>query len=259
MQRTPSAHAPWGSVSGDCFTQFRGREAEVQAARAELQDLEPAMRDFHYGVILNIEPATLKSGIGTENVFSDHSVEADSSPCPRQSVDSENFDDNSSCDEPAAKKRHSENFDDNSCDEAAAKKRHYKKRAGTASTKQRTLRFQGSLVCQFALQRLYGIGNSLAQSLRNGGCSHRTGDKRQPKHEELGCFVCRFSSFFVFICFYQELGFSLLIKSCHRWPSVLVFFWFLYHTAAEGLPEAVVSMERVADEANIDGAGSIWT
>jgi hypothetical protein len=190
----------------------------VQAARAELQDLDPSMRDFHYGVILNIEPATLKSGIGTENVFSDHSVEADSPPCPRQSVDSENF-------------------DDNSCDEPAPKKRHYKKRARTASTKQRTLRFQGSLVCQFALQSLYGIGNSLAQSLRSGGCSHRAGDKRQPKHE--------------------ELGFSMLIKSCHRWPTVLIFFWFLYHTAAEGLPEAVVSMERVADEANVVGAGSI--
>jgi hypothetical protein len=168
------------------------------------------------GIILNIRQPELKSGTGCENMFSDNSgdEQADDSSSAR-SVQSEFCDDS---DEEAPKRRRT---------------RDYKKRAHRGTTK-RTLKFQGSLVCQWALQKLYGIGDSLAQTLRHGGSTYRRGDRRQPKH--------------------PELGFSMLVSACHRWPSVLMFFWFLYHTTAEGLPEAAVSMERLADVSKLESS-----
>jgi hypothetical protein len=46
---------------------------------------------------------------------------------------------------------------------------------------------------------------------------------------------------------HQHVGLSLLFQSWHKWPSVLMFFWYLYHSVAEGLPEAVIKMESIMD------------
>jgi len=46
---------------------------------------------------------------------------------------------------------------------------------------------------------------------------------------------------------HPQIGFSLLFQSWYKWPSVLLFFWYLYHSTAEGLPEAVIKMESLAD------------
>jgi hypothetical protein len=92
--------------------------------------------------------------------------------------------------------------------------------------------FLGSPVCQWALQKLYGIGDSTIQVLRGGGRTRRPGDRVEPKH--------------------KELGFSLLQKNHVLWPSVLGFFWMLYHTTAEGLPEGVVNMESLMDASKVD-------
>ena len=45
------------------------------------------------------------------------------------------------------------------------------------------------------------------------------------------------------------------ITSRVKWPTVLMFFWFVYHSVAEGLPEGIVKMECVYDRAQHDADG----
>jgi hypothetical protein len=217
--------------------QFHGKEADIEAARLELNGLEPAMRDVHIGIVLNLKAPDLQSRHSEAERF------ADSSDGEEFGDESEGQGDDSDVAGPAAKRARrprlesgSTQFGDDS-EEPECKPEHrraYKTRARTG-TIGRTNVFQGKLVCQWALQKLYGIGDALAQTLRHGGRSQRPGDRVQPKH--------------------PELGRSMLVKSYHRWPSVLMFFWILYHSVAEGLPEGIVKMERLHDSVELE-AGS---
>jgi hypothetical protein len=220
----------------DCLTQFREHGGDIRAARDELRSFEPAMREVHMGLILNLTPPQLQlmhssSSIGVGDVFLDEDV-SDSS--------ASQFGDDSDVEQARAKRgRACETegaFGDESDTELPQEKRArtYKARAHTG-TILRTKTFQGKRVCMWALQKLYGIGDSMAQTLRHGGRSQRPGDRKEPKH--------------------PDLGFSMLLKPCHVWPTVLMFFWLLYHSVAEGLPEGVVQMERLADSAHTAGDG----
>ena len=102
----------------------------------------------------------------------------------------------------------------------------------------RTKTFAGRTVCEHACARLFGVGFSRLQRVREGRSDGRT--DKHPKH---------------------PLGYSLKINVRHKWYRVLQFFWILYHSVAEGLPNrlevrASQSEGRLLDSSGEDGEPS---
>jgi len=207
--------------AGDCLTQFSDRPDLVESARRDLAALEPSLRDVHLAILLNTE-SSLAHPTYLRPVL-DVTAHTDG-------TDSEKFSDGSSAAAPSGGQSSTIVWRDASDSDAAEplckKARSYKSR-GTPGHKMPTRDFFGATVCQWALQKLMGIGDSLAQTLRHGGESRRP--FVEPKH--------------------PDLNMSLVLKGCTRWPSVVQFFWLLYHSVAEGLPEATIRMESILDSA----------
>eukprot|EP00972_Heterocapsa_arctica_P006777 990791-Heterocapsa_arctica.AAC.1 len=50
------------------------------------------------------------------------------------------------------------------------------------------------------------------------------------------------------------MGFSMKVNKQHKWYRILAFFWLIYHSVAEGLPDRLKtalhnsSCDRVADD-----------
>jgi len=89
-------------------------------------------------------------------------------------------------------------------------KRQYRKRQGC---KKNSHLFAGSVVCMFALQALLGIGSGYIQMIRHGQNRLTRKEVRHP-----------------------TLGYSLILKQWYKWPAVLGYLWYLYHSVAEGMP-----------------------
>lgn len=74
---------------------------------------------------------------------------------------------------------------------------------------------RGKFVCQIAFTRLLGVGTSTVESIRNNKDSPLTGKRLSgPKHPIFGFTLDRGS----------------------KWVGVLMFFFFVYHSACESLP-----------------------
>ena len=228
---------PCKCSAGDCFQQYAGKVSDVEECRSELEALELPMRDIHIELLFNLrERVPIDVAIAerretfkdSADEFSDSSCDA-TLPIQASGVDSafeDSLEDSDQDVELAATTQTSITKLTRARLSAARK---YKVRQGSG---RKAHVFLGSPVCQWALQKLYGIGDSTIQVLRGGGRTRRPGDRVEPKH--------------------KELGFSLLQKSHVLWPSVLGFFWMLYHTTAEGLPEGVVNMESLMDASKVN-------
>ena len=78
--------------------------------------------------------------------------------------------------------------------------------------------FLGKLVCKHALRCLYGIGSGTVNKIYKGEKALHYGQGRKhPKH--------------------PQLGYALRDSTRTKWPSVVMYFWLLYHNVAEVLPE----------------------
>ena len=169
--------------------------------------MEPALRDVHIELLFNMKHRELVDvRVGRElGEFADSDAEfSDSAAEVSQDLDCE-FDDSDLDGRPKA----------TSSTARKQKVRTYKSRS---TSRIRAHTFLEKPVCQWALQKLYGIGTSVVEALRKGGRTSRPGDRMEPKH--------------------ATLGFSMLHKSYCVWPSVLTFLWFLYHSVADG-PEHI--------------------
>ena len=103
--------------------------------------------------------------------------------------------------------------DSEGCQEPPSKRRSYRQRDSTPLT------FLGKQVCQYAHQRLYGIGAGAVQNLRHGKPGYTMENRlKEPKHPTLGTSLVRQSR-----------------KPC-KWQNVLSFLWILCHSCAEILP-----------------------
>lgn len=80
--------------------------------------------------------------------------------------------------------------------------------------------FEGRPVCQPACIRLYGIGTGKCERIRR--CERSLKDDPHSKH--------------------PVLGVSLRTTTTTKWPSVLMFLWYVYHSVAEGLPDRMVHL-----------------
>ena len=76
----------------------------------------------------------------------------------------------------------------------------------------------GYKVCLKALISLLGVGDSTVERLRNG---QGRITREEPKH--------------------PTLKFSMLRSAWSKWPSVLQFLWFTYHSCAEALPHKFIA------------------
>ena len=105
----------------------------------------------------------------------------------------------------------------------ATPKRRYRPR--TASTKTRSRTFAGKPVCEKGLCALLGISSKTLQLARDGG---RQDLRRltKPKH---------------------PLGFAMVARKNLRWQEVLSFFWLLYQSEAEGLPNRLTVIAESTD------------
>jgi hypothetical protein len=112
-------------------------------------------------------------------------------------------------------------------------RRRYKERAGS---KVNSGSFLNRAVCKRALSVLLGVGNSTIERIRN---NIQSMPKVEPKH--------------------PALGFSLRVKAWHRWPKVLLFFWTLYHSVAEGLPDHWVQLDSRVKEDELERVVSRMT
>ena len=76
--------------------------------------------------------------------------------------------------------------------------------------------FLGKLVCKHALRCLYGIGSGTVNKIYKGEKALHYGQGRKhPKH--------------------PQLGYALRDSTRTKWPSVVMYFWLLYHNVAEVL------------------------
>lgn len=107
------------------------------------------------------------------------------------------------------------------CEEAeqSLKKRRYHARADQTAT----LKFLQKPVCKWAHLRLYGIGSSALQNLRDGRRAFTMNEGRleEPKHPTLGVSLGR-----------QSFN--------TKWPNILAFFAMLYISVAEIMPTKFV-------------------
>ena len=103
--------------------------------------------------------------------------------------------------------------DSEGCPEPPLKRRAYRARDATPLT------FLGKEVCQYAHQRLYGVGSGAVQNLRRGKAAFTMENwLKEPKHPTLGTSLVRQSR-----------------KPC-KWQNVLAFLWIVYNSCAEILP-----------------------
>lgn len=205
-------------MARDCLSQFTPEE--VQSARETLDSLEPSARDVQIGLMLNVQ-CDIRASVAAGSRSSDLGV----LPSSGESVFSESDVDEAFGESDAG--NHSDDVgstDSSGRGAANAGARKYKTRTGSA---RRTGMFAGKRVCLWALQKLLGIGDSTMQTLRAGLATWRPGSRSEPQH--------------------PELKFSMLRaeRASTKWVSVLWFFWHLYHSAAEGLPESVVQMDTL--------------
>lgn len=198
----------------DCFTQFAASPDSVLRVRQQLAALEAPMRDVHLQLMLHLgDPGgpPLAAGRGGDSF-------PDSDPDEHVQNDA---DSGFASSDPGA-------FSDSPVRVPAAasgsgNRRPYRTRAnhGRAGV------LDGKPVCMWALQKLLGVGSSTTELLRRGGQTRRPGSRKEPQHD--------------------QLQYSMLHKAWVKWPSVLWFFWMLYHSAAEGLPEGVIKMEQLQE------------
>lgn len=127
---------------------------EIQRVRDNLDALEPAMRDMHICCILGIPVGPLDA-VASQTIeeFSDSSGDV-----PRSAID---FSDS---DAPGAEL--SASHSEGSPPPKKAKKSYRARAKGTTKTLTKT--FLGRLACQWAIQKLYGFGDGVAQKLRQG-------------------------------------------------------------------------------------------
>jgi hypothetical protein len=116
----------------------------------------------------------------------------------------------------------------------APPKRRYRPR--TASTKMRSRTFAGKPVCEKGLCALLGISCKTLQLARDGGRQDLR-RLRKPKH---------------------PLGFAMLMRKNMKWQEVLSFFWLVYQSEAEGLPNRLTVIAESAD-AHMDSDVDIST
>ena len=102
-------------------------------------------------------------------------------------------------------------------DEDAARSTSLKRRAGYANRRKEELKFLGCAVCARACARLLGIGQTTLQKLREGKaiCTSKSRAKA-PVH--------------------PSFGFAMRGDAAERWPGIVMFLWYVYHSAAECMP-----------------------
>ena len=106
---------------------------------------------------------------------------------------------------------------------AATAKRNYKQRTTE------TLHFGGKRVCQRAFGGLLGVGGSTLNKIRKGQPAY-DGQPRRPKH--------------------PIYGFSM--DRPGKWVAVVMFFWYLYHTACETLPTTFTMPSKDSVNSNLE-------
>ena len=93
---------------------------------------------------------------------------------------------------------------------ASGSKRSYAKRRAE------NLQFLGKAVCVRACSKLLGVGQKILQRLREGQEGYVTKRAQIPKH--------------------PTFQFAMRGDSAERWPSVVMYLWLVYHSAAECMP-----------------------
>ncbi len=101
-------------------------------------------------------------------------------------------------------------------DEAAGPKSQKRKRS-YADRRKKDLQFMGRAVCARACARLLGIGQTTLQSLREGKAVFTSKSRaKAPVH--------------------PSFGFAIRGDASERWPGIVMFLWYVYHSAAECMP-----------------------
>ena len=204
-----------------CLQQFNNASgvAAIQNTRRKFQELDAGMRDLHIAWCFWERPPTdiehpTFSGIVPDFAASDSGPDNDRDnaailPASEDSLDKAEF--------PAS---------DGSVDAEQPQRTKKRKCVSKTHLKQRsphclTRRFAGLPVCEKALARLYGFGTARVERVRHGRL-----DMRKTKHPK------------------HKLGFSMLVKKNTKWHKIVAFFWQVYHSIAEGLPNRCVSTEN---------------
>ena len=103
----------------------------------------------------------------------------------------------------------------------------------SAPSKQLSCSHDGKPMCLYSWRRVIGIGSPKIARIRRGERS--LAKDKKPKH--------------------PVMGVSIEIKKGVKWPSVLMFLWYVYHSIAEGLPDRLVSLNELR---GADGLVSKW-
>jgi len=102
-------------------------------------------------------------------------------------------------------------------DDAAAGSTSQKRKRSYAQRRQKDLQFLGRAVCARACARLLGVGQTTLQNLRDGKIISTSKSKaKAPVH--------------------PSFGFAIRGDASERWPGIVMFLWYVYHSAAECMP-----------------------
>ena len=107
-----------------------------------------------------------------------------------------------------------------------------KRKAGYANQRKDELLFLGRAVCARACSRLLGIGQTTLQKLREGKAVYTSKSRaKAPVH--------------------PSFGFAMRGDAAERWPGIVMFLWYVYHSAAECMPtgfrHALLKPDSVAE------------
>lgn len=204
-------------TAGTCYTQFANAADMgcITESRAMLETLSPAERDIHLEMLFMDGSVTQQRARQTlaashervDGPAGELLIASDGEPEELELLRTSGAE--------------SIGSSEHNAEPPAKRRKAYAKRK---TSRTNAAEFAGRPVCQRALQGLLGVGTSTLQRIRHG---QRRMSRSEPMH--------------------PRLGFSMILKQWHKWPSVLLFLWMVYHSAAEGLPDHVIRVSNLLD------------
>jgi len=206
--------------AADCLTQFRHNVCEIEAARIALHRADPAEQEMQIAWMFCGGAEGVQERL--QRVVNLVAADAESAPAIMYESDVDKASQGIMYASDSSGGTSSE--PDSPQRPPRGTKRKYRHRAGAPA---RSGMFLGLPVCHAALARLLAIGTGVIEKVRHGvKTCHRGKGRLHPKHPLLNVSLLRAHSGIV-------------------WPTVLSFFWLVYHSSAEGLPTQHVLMRDI--------------